>query len=123
MKSLLLILFILSILPLHAKVRTHTLLSGVIVTGDSSTSQPISSNKVFHLTGFTSAGAGAASVTVEGSLDNVNFVVLDTLTLTLGTSITSDSGVDIAPWKYLKANVGSISGTDGEVTLTMSVED
>lgn len=103
------------------RIFTQTLLSSVTSTGYSEVSRPIEPKKLFHLTGFVSTSTGAASVTVEASNDNVNFVVIDTLTLTLGTAVTSDYGQDTSPWKYVMANVGSISGTDAEVSLIMSV--
>ena len=107
---------------MNTKIKTHTLLSSVLATGAGTAAKPLGSNKVFHLTGFVSASTGAASVTVEGSLDGTNWVILDTLTLTLGVAVTSDSGVDTAPWLYVRGNVGSISGTDAKVTLTMALE-
>lgn len=104
------------------KVKTHVLLSAVTGTGSGEEASPNDKHRSFHLTGFTSAGAGAASVTVEVSNDGVNFVVQDTLTLTLGTTITSDVGVFDEPYKYVRGNVGSISGTDAQVTLTLGSE-
>lgn len=105
-----------------AKIRTHKLLNAVLVTGAGASASPLGMNKTFQLVGATSAGAGAASVTVEGSNDDTNWYVLDTLTLTLGTVVTSDEGVNTAAWKYIRGNVGSISGTDGYVTLVMANE-
>lgn len=105
------------------KAKTHVFLSAVTATGASDAISPNERNKVFHLTGFVSASTGAASVTVEGSNDGTNWVILDTLTLTLGTAVTSDSGVNSDAWLYIRGNVGSISGTDAQVTLTMSTQE
>ena len=105
------------------KAKSHVFLSAATGTGASDSIQPNNRNKVFHLTGFVSASTGAASVTVEGSNDGVNWFVLDTLTLTLGTAITSDSGVNSDAWLNVRGNVGSISGTNAQVTLTMSTQE
>ena len=75
-------------------------------------------NRACQVVGTTSAGSGAASVKIEGSLTNVatDFVVLATVALTLGTAQTTDGFTSLAPWKYLRANVESISGTGASVT-------
>jgi hypothetical protein len=93
------------------------LLTAVIATGEGETHQPISNFKTFTATGTTSAGSGASTIDIEASLDNVNWVVLDTLSLTLGTTATSDWGYDQNAWRYVRANVKTISGTDAAVTV------
>ena len=101
------------------KVNVQTILDEVIATGAGTTVQPWKSKRMFQVFGNVSASTGAASVEVQGSQDGTNWVVLDTLTLTLGTTVTSDSGIVDAPWKYVRGNVGSISGTDATVSLFM----
>ena len=75
-------------------------------------------NRACQVVGTTSAGSGAASVKIQGSLTNVatDFVTLATVSLTLGTAQTTDGFTSLAPWKYLRANVESISGTGASVT-------
>jgi hypothetical protein len=74
--------------------------------------------------GTTSAGAGAATIDIEVSNDGVAWVVAGTLDLTLATTIattTNTDGFNInAGWSMIRANVTAISGTDAEVTVTIS---
>ena len=103
-------------------IRTQALLSAVTVTGAGTKLEPWGVRKTFQLTGKTSTGVGAASVKVEGSLDGDNWKLLDTLTLTLGTVVTSDFGVNTEAWRFIRGDVDSISGTNGEVTLTLGLD-
>ena len=103
-------------------IKTDTLLDGVIGTGAGTAKEPLGLKRTFQLTGFTSAGAGACSVNVEVSNDGTNFITLGNVGLTLGTSVTSDGFTSDAPWRYVRGNVVSISGTDGECTLTIGNE-
>lgn len=104
------------------KVKTLDLFTDKLTTGASEIVEPNNINRSFHLHGLVSASTGAASVTVEGSNDGVNFVTLDTLALTLGTARTHDYFVVSAAWRYNRATVASISGTDASITLTMGCE-
>ena len=106
-----------------SKIKSAEMLSGVLVTGPGDKFEMSRNKKVFQLTGFVSTSTGAATVEVQGSLDASNWEVLDTLTLTLGTAVTSDSGVDNDAWKFIRGEVTTISGTDAEVTLHMGVND
>lgn len=106
-----------------SRILKAILLNGVLATGAGSIQKPQKKDKLFQLTGFVSASTGSAVVVVEGTLDGVNFVTIDTLTLTLGTAITSDSGADSDPWITVRGRVTTLTGTDAEVTLTMSSEE
>jgi hypothetical protein len=77
--------------------------------------------RTFQSTGTTSAGSGAATVLIEVSNDNVVWLTLGTITLTLGTSATSDGFASNAPWGNVRARVSSISGTNASVTTTMGL--
>lgn len=107
---------------LKGKVRVRELLDGVLVTGAGESAETVGSKRTVQLIGSTSAGAGAASVTVQTSNDNTNWTTVDTLTLTLGTVVTSDVYTSDLPWKYIRGNVGSISGTGASVTLYLGEE-
>lgn len=100
------------------------LLAAAIATGAGAAHQPRSDLRTFQATGTTSAGAGASVINIEGS--NVptpsvdgDWVTLGTITLTLGTAKTGDGFVSQAPWRHVRANVASISGTDGTVNVYM----
>ncbi len=97
-----------------------TLLSAVIATGAGASVEPHASKRVFQAKGDTSAGAGAATITVEGSNDNTSWVTLGTIALTLGTTETNDGFASDAPWKYVRGNVTAISGTNAKVSLYAS---
>ena len=77
--------------------------------------------RVFQAVGTTSAGSGAATVLVQVSLDELNWVTLGTITLTLGTSATSDGFATDAPWLFIRGNCTAISGTGASVTLYAGV--
>ena len=73
----------------------------------------------FQITGATSADAGAATVKIQVSNDGVGWLDLATLTLTLGTTATTDGVALAAPWQYVRGNCTAISGTGAAVTLTI----
>lgn len=103
------------------KVKVHKLLDAVIATGSGDPVAPLSINKTFQLFGNTSAGAGAATVLIEGSNDDTEidkaYVTLDTLALVLnGTTVIHDFGVNNDAWKYVRARCTTLSGTDATIT-------
>lgn len=98
------------------------ILDGATATGAGSTYEPMSKDRVFQATGLTSSGSGAASIDVEVSLDGSNWDVMGTISLTLGTTSTSDSFASTTPWKYVRGNVTSISGTGATVYLWCGVD-
>lgn len=95
------------------------LLDAVIATGAGASKQPSGPRMAFQADGVTSAGAGAVDVDVEASLDGVAWVVLGTISLVLSTILATDGFASDAPWKFIRGNVTSISGTDATVTLRM----
>ena len=86
--------------------------------------QPTSQYRTFQASGFTSSGAGAATIDIRVSNDGSDYsTVLGTITLTLGTTVVSDGFGSILPWRYVKPHVTAISGTGASVTVTMGTED
>jgi hypothetical protein len=73
----------------------------------------------FQAAGATSASTGAATVLIEVSNDGTNYITMGTITLTLGTSSTSDGFAVINTWEYYRANVSAISGTGATVSVYM----
>lgn len=96
-----------------------TLLADVLVTGAGTSMQAWMENRTFQGKGSTTSGAGAATIIVEGSNDDVNWITLGTITLTLGTAETSDGFASDARWSYLRGRVSAISGTGAKVSLFM----
>ena len=68
----------------------------------------------------TGVGAVTATVNIEVSNDNVNFLVLATITLS-GTTSATDGFASQAQWNFVRANVTAISGTSAAVTVLMSL--
>jgi hypothetical protein len=73
--------------------------------------------KTFQAYGTTSSGTGAVAVKVEGSIDGTAWDSLGTLSLTLGTTVTSDGFTTNDAYSKHRANVTSISGTGAAVTV------
>lgn len=79
------------------------------------------SSATLHATGSVSAGTGSATIAVEVSNDDTNWLHAGNITLTLGASITGDGFPLLAPWQFLRGKVTSISGTGARVSLTAGV--
>ena len=100
-------------------VQVTTMLSAVIATGVSPRFFTSGQHMSFQAFGQTSAGAGSSTIDPEASLDGTNFFSLGTITLTLSTTTSSDGFAITAPYRFLRANVTAISGTDATVTVLM----
>ncbi len=103
-------------MPLHGKTEN------VITAATATTSTFVvfdgwHSARVFQADGTTSSGSGAATVKVQVSANRADWIDLGTITLTLGTTSTSDGFTSSAPWPYYRGNVTAISGTGASVNL------
>jgi hypothetical protein len=98
---------------------TKTLLSSVIATGASAAVALNGPEFTAQASGLVTATTGAATVKIQVSNDNANWIDLGTITLTLGTSVTSDGLAAFARWALVRANVTAISGTNAAVTVTL----
>jgi len=96
---------------------TTTLLSAATTTGAGSAKPRDAAMCTFQARGTTSAGAGSATVQVQGSLDGVSWDTIGTITLTLGTTVTSDGFTSQDKYEFHRGNVSAISGTGAAVTL------
>lgn len=94
---------------------------GVIVTGAGSFLYKDSPYSTFQAT-VSGTGAVSATVTIEYSNDGTNVcsTVAGTIALS-GTTSNTDGFTSTAPWKYVRANVTAISGTDATVQVYMGV--
>jgi len=102
------------------------LLTDATATGAGEKHSPRCVNRTFQAMGTTSAGAGAATIIIEASdkaspteSTNVDWTTLGTITLTLGTTQTNDGFVSYASWRWIRARVSAISGTDATVNAYM----
>lgn len=105
-------------LSVDGKVR---ILNGATATGAGASTRMIGAGRcVVSAFGTTSAGSGAATVAIQVSNDNASWVTAGTISITLGTTQTSDGFAINAPWLFVRANVASISGTDANVSVVIS---
>lgn len=80
----------------------------------------------FQGIGFTASGSGAAEIRVEVSskelpMSDADWLLAGTITLTLGTTATSDGFVIDAAWKWARGKVSTLTGTGASVTLWKGV--
>jgi len=79
-------------------------------------------NKTFQASGRTTSSTGSTAVVVEVSNDNVNWITMGTISLTLGTTTTTDGFVSSANWTYVRGRVSSITaGVGATVSLFMGL--
>lgn len=67
--------------------------------------------------GNTTSGTGTASIDIQVSNNGDNWLTLSTISLTLGTTVTTDGFANTAPWGYFRANVTTLTGTGAKVTV------
>lgn len=101
---------------------THTLMFGKTTTGAGDWKYKDSPHATFQAT-VTGSGAVTATIDIEVSNDGVNAVDTAAGTITLsGTDSNSDGfTTQHSPWKYVRANVTSITGTSASVEVIMGV--
>jgi hypothetical protein len=102
------------------------LLSNATATGAGTAWHPIDTTALatytyhsFQAVGNTSTSTGAATILIQVSNDGANYITLGTITLTLGTAVTSDGFAVANTWEYYRANVSAISGTGAIVSVYM----
>lgn len=104
-----------------------TMLDAAIATGVSA-AVPLKrgndeSKATFHAYGTTSAGSGSATIVIEVSNEAspstaataVDWITAGTITLTLGTTQVDDGFSMNAAWRWVRARLSAISGTDATV--------
>lgn len=96
---------------------SRKILSDATIAGDSGvTSTPVNGKLTIQIVGSATSGAGAASVPIYVSNDNVNWLLKTAISLTFGTTEVS-AGYELDyPWAYVKLYVDSISGTGAKVS-------
>lgn len=93
-----------------------TMLDAVTATGaGTSFKLPDDGVTSFQASGTTSSGSGSATIVIQVSNYGGNWVTAGTITLTLGTSSTSDGFAFAGKWDNVRANVTAISGTGATV--------
>lgn len=111
-----------------ARVSSDVMLSAVTATGASAKHIMIGPKATFQAFGETSAGSGAATIKIEVSNEEdpsvdtsgdgyADWIVAGTITLTLGTTMAVDGFAMDAAWRWCRANLSALSGTDATVTV------
>lgn len=96
------------------------LATAVTTTGAQTAANLFAREKQFQAYGTTSAGAGACSVDIEGTIDGQAWTRLGTLNVTLATTVAAgvaDAFVSADRFLQHRANVKTISGTGAAVTV------
>lgn len=101
----------------------RNLMSGVI-TNTTSAALPLDLHHNYpdFLVQATVSGTGTVSVTVtiQGSLDKVNWVTVGSALALSGTTTATSKLVSTECWAYLQAITTSITGTDATVTVNVA---
>lgn len=103
----------------NGNVNVNTILSSAIATGAGGAVTGVGFAKTYHASGTTTAGAGAATIQVQGSMNGSSWDTIGTVSLTLGTTATSDGFASTDRYAQVRGNVTAISGTGAAVSLTM----
>ena len=106
-------LLALSTVPAKAAENAYFVLqSSAAASAGSGRIAPLGSKVAFQADGRVSATTGAATVVIYGSLDGSSYITIGTITLTLGTTVTSDGFTSDNAWRFYKSSVTAISGTN-----------
>jgi len=110
--------------PVMAQVRSSFLLEAATTAVAGSPTRPSAAFLTLQAYGETTAGSGATVILIEvtnieapATATSVDWVQACSISLTLGTTRTSDSCTLAAPWRLIRAKVSSISGTNASVNV------
>ena len=104
------------VLPLPPTGSTAGTNPAFTTTTNSDAVEPFHTNRTFEVYGTTSSGSGSAVVNWEvRNSENAAWSILATITVTLGTSTASGGATSSAAWKFVRANVTTLSGTGAQV--------
>lgn len=100
-----------------ALTKATKIMTAKTTTGAGSTFKPLGPQRSFQGVGRTTASTGASVIAIQVSDDCANFIEAGTITLTLGTTDTSDGFSTDAHWQCVRGYVNSISGTGANVDV------
>ena len=106
---------------INAITTTNVAAQDSVASGHTLASRKPNLYQTFQAAGTTTAGAGAATILIQVSNNNSDWITMGTITLVLGTTSTSDGFASNAAWKYVRAfiDMAGVTGTNGTVTVTM----
>jgi len=106
-------------------IKQLALQTDATTTGNGEEAQPNRVKRSFFAVGTVTAGAGSVTILIEVSNDGTNWLLVDTLTLTIASS--SANGVDgfyhEASWLYSRMRISAISGTNATVNASITTHD
>lgn len=99
------------------------LLVNATTTGVGEAKAPTGPNRTYFFTAVADAGANAtAIIDIEVSLDSVEWIDIGTVSFTnINDTKEFDSFSSLSAYKYLRANVKSISGAGMTINVTYGV--
>ena len=99
--------------------KLETIVSAATATGVQTYRRKPAPATVFQVI-LSGTGAVSATVLFEVSLDGTNWVTPGMATVTLsGTTSVTDGFASNAPWRYVRPNITTISGTGATITILM----
>ena len=101
---------------MHPRVSTGSLLSNATATGAGASAGPAGAGRKTFQATVAGTGSVYATIDIEVSNDNSNWMTMGTITLS-GTTSATDGFVSDEPWAYHRANVTAISGTSATVNV------
>ena len=102
-------------------MQSFQLLNNVTGIGPGTSARTSGIYKTLQAIGTTTTGIGSATINIEVSNDSINWLVHDTITLTLST-VVAVAGIEMnSPWMFVRGNIITTSGTGATVSLTMVV--
>lgn len=96
-------------------VRSFSNLGNDTVGDTHSGNQDFFSKRSWQAVGRTGSGSGAATIIIEGSNDDTNYLELGEIVLALTTSDSSDAIVTCSAWRFARMRITAISGTGATV--------
>lgn len=99
----------------------HTLISASI-TGAGTAFDLKNKKNTFQATANGTSGAFSATVDVEVSNDETNWITMGTISLAgTATTANSDGFTSDSAWAFIRGNITAISGTGATATLVMGI--
>lgn len=89
------------------------------VIGDQTRTRPV--KKTIQAVGKTTAGAGSATIYIEVSNNQGDWITAGIITLTLGTTQVTDGFEINASWLWIRARLSALSGTGALVSVHMGI--
>lgn len=101
--------------------RHEYLLKEAIANVVGQSSRTTIAKKVVQAVGSTTSGSGAATIAIQVSNNNNDWIDAGIITLTLGTTRTTDGFEINASWLWIRAVLSGLSGTGANVSVHMGI--